>query len=55
MVDKRFLDYMDNALQQYQRYSKMEKKGTLTFDEFLLLILTWKTEEILERLETKLT
>ena len=53
MVNPNFLDYMDNALKQYRKYTSLEKEGELTFNEFLLLILTWKTEEILELLQEK--
>ena len=51
MVDKDFENYIDNALLQYKEYKKMEKKGDFSFTEFLLIIMVWKTEAILEKLE----
>lgn len=51
MVDKDFLEYIEDAYRQYHEYQKLDKAQKFSFQEFLTIILVWKTEEILERLE----
>ncbi len=51
MVDKDFQEFIDYAMEQYKEYEKLDK-GDFSFQEFLMIVLIWKTEEILERLET---
>ena len=48
-MDKDFKEYVLTALKQYNE-SKAKIKG-VNFQEFLLLVLIYKTEEVLERLE----
>lgn len=52
MIDKDFLDYIDNAMRLFEEYKKKEKAKDFTFPEFLQIIQVWKLEEILERLES---
>jgi len=53
MIDKRFLKYMDEALKEWKEYEKAEHKIKLSFEEFLLLVVVWKMEAILESIERK--
>ena len=52
-VDTDFFDYMDRAFKHFKTYAKKEKEGPLTFDEFLLLIMTYKLEEVIRKLDEK--
>ncbi|MBD3163698.1 hypothetical protein GF323_00695 [Candidatus Woesearchaeota archaeon] len=51
MIDKDFLDYIEDAYNKYKQYKKKDKAQKFTFQEFLSIIMVWKLEEILERLE----
>jgi len=51
MVDKDFLEYIENAFVQYEEYHQIEGVKKLEFRDFLLMIQVWKMEEILERIE----
>ncbi|MCK5283713.1 MAG: hypothetical protein KAK00_10010 [Nanoarchaeota archaeon] len=51
MVEKEFLGYIDNAIQEYNEYNKLERAKDFSFRDFLLLILVWKVEAMLERME----
>ncbi len=53
MVDKAFLKYIDDANKQYKDYQKLEGSRNFTFNEFLMLILLWKVEGILESVEKR--
>jgi len=51
MVDNDFLEYIENAFVQYDEYHAIEGVKKLEFRDFLMMIVVWKMEEILERLE----
>ena len=51
MIDKDFLGYIEDALQQYREYHEQKDVKKLEFRDFLFLIIIWKLEEVLERLE----
>ena len=51
MIDKEFLSYIDDALKEYEEYKKMEGKGDFSFREFLSIVMIWKLEGILERID----
>ena len=52
MVDKSFLNYIEDALVQYKEYHQQKDVKKLEFRDFLLMIMIWKLEEVLEKLES---
>jgi len=52
MIDSTFLSYIKEAEEDYKQYRK-KLKSKMSFEEFLLILQIYKTEEILERLEDK--
>lgn len=53
MVEKQFLEYIENAIKEYNEYQRLDKREEFSFSDFLLIICTWKMEQILEKLEMK--
>ena len=53
MINEGFLTYIEEALEEYKEYQKKEKFKKFTFQEFLLMVLVWKTETVIEALEEK--
>ena len=51
MVKKDFLEYIENAEEQYRQYQALDKEEKFSFQEFLTIIEIWKLEEILEKLD----